>query len=220
MATTIAAAISLPATTPTPRVVRRRDVTMTAGPNIIDKKKHDRPLPLRRPRRTPLLTALSRGAVSANASSAASDQSEGGELEVPRWHYRDLINEGRVFRETFPVRFDEVGPDKRATMHTIATMVQECACNHAQGLWGLGQSMPTGMLAESLGWVCARLHIVVNEYPRWGDQVEVSTWFESQGRVAVRRERERNDRLLSSEALRVFAFLFFFFQNIFHRPLL
>lgn len=63
--------------------------------------------------------------------------------------------------------------------------VQECACNHAQSLWGLGQSMPAGMLSENLAWVCTRLHVMVDEYPRWGDQVEVNTWFEAQGRIAV-----------------------------------
>ena len=109
-------------------------------------------------------------------------------LEIPRWAYRELVDEGRVFRETFPVRFDEAGPDKAATMVTVASMVAECACNHAQHLWGLGQSMPAGMLAENLAWVCTRLHLVVREYPRWGEQVEVKTWFEAQGRVAARRD--------------------------------
>mmetsp|Transcript_27115 Transcript_27115/g.67755 ORF Transcript_27115/g.67755 Transcript_27115/m.67755 type:complete len:381 (-) Transcript_27115:564-1706(-) len=110
--------------------------------------------------------------------------------EVPKWHYRHLIDQGRVFQETFPVRFDEVGPDQRTTMNTVATMVQECACNHAQGLWGIGKAMPPGMSAENLGWVCARMHIMVDRYPRWGEQVKVKTWFEAQGRVAARRDWE------------------------------
>jgi acyl-ACP thioesterase len=42
--------------------------------------------------------------------------------------------------------------------------------------------MPADMKAQNLGWVCTRLHIVVDEYPAWGDMVEVRTWFDSQAR--------------------------------------
>jgi fatty acyl-ACP thioesterase A len=34
---------------------------------------------------------------------------------------------------------------------------------------------------------------VVKEYPRWGDQVQVKTWFESQGKIAARRDWEITD---------------------------
>jgi fatty acyl-ACP thioesterase A len=221
MATSIAAAVSLPTTTH-----HRRRQRVTPSANMNDNRF--------RARRTsqPLSTASRRsGAVSTDAPSAATatttqgggvssrwrgpsaDEAAGasppppggaapardeeeaevapahrGGLEVPNWHYRDLIDQGRVFRETFPVRYDEAGPDKRATMHTVASMVAECACNHAQALWGLGQSMPAGMLAANLGWVCTRMHIVVDAYPAWGDQVEVNTWFEAQGKIAARRD--------------------------------
>lgn len=111
-------------------------------------------------------------------------------LDIPHWHSRKLIQDGRVFSETFPVRFDEVGPDKQSTMRTVASMIQECACNHAQGIWGRAQSMPADMRDANLAWVCTRLHIDVESYPRWGDQVEVRTWFEAQGRVAARRDWE------------------------------
>ena len=111
-------------------------------------------------------------------------------LDIPHWHSRKLIEDGRVFSETFPVRFDEVGPDKQSTMRTVASMIQECACNHAQGIWGRAQSMPAEMRDANLAWVCTRLHIDVESYPRWGDQVEVRTWFEAQGRIAARRDWE------------------------------
>jgi fatty acyl-ACP thioesterase A len=48
--------------------------------------------------------------------------------------------------------------------------------------------MPADMKAQNLGWVCTRLHIVVDEYPAWGDMVEVRTWFDSQGKIAARRD--------------------------------
>lgn len=115
------------------------------------------------------------------------------QLDIPHWHSRSFVNDGRVFAETFPVRFDECGPNKRSTMRTVAAMIQECACNHAQGLWGRGQSMPADMNKVNLAWVCTRLHIDVHSYPLWGDQVEVKTWFEAQGKIAARRDWEMTD---------------------------
>jgi len=105
-----------------------------------------------------------------------------------KWDAREFTQEGRVFTETFPIRFDEVGPNKLADMGTMARISQECACNHAQGLWGRSQSMPEDMRKVDMAWVCTRLHLDIDEYPKWGDQVMVKTWFESQGRVAARRD--------------------------------
>jgi fatty acyl-ACP thioesterase A len=124
------------------------------------------------------------------AAIATDDAFVDASLDIPHWHSRALIEQGRVFTETFPVRFDEVGPNKLSTMRTVASMIQECACNHAQGIWGRAQSMPADMRDANLAWVCTRLHILVDNYPEWGDQVEVKTWFEAQGRVAARRDWE------------------------------
>ena len=127
-------------------------------------------------------------AIESDTARSAKQHAVDTDLEVPEWHSRSLIEDGRAFTETFPVRFDEVGPNKKTTMRTIASMLQECACNHAQGIWGRSQAMPADMKAQNLGWVCTRLHIVVDEYPAWGDMVEVRTWFDSQGKIAARRD--------------------------------
>ena len=151
------------------------------------------------PSTSPLLASSSRvslaplRAIAADAKEAgeaeADDDEPGAEvLEVPEWHSRCLVRDGRVFSETFPVRFDEVGPDKTATMRSCAALIQECACNHAQGIWGRAQSMPADMLKDNLVWVCSRLHLQIDSYPKWGDQVQVNTWFEAQGRLAARRD--------------------------------
>jgi fatty acyl-ACP thioesterase A len=54
---------------------------------------------------------------------------------MKEWHSRALVNDGRVFSELFPVRFDEVGTDGSIAMSTLAGILQECACNHAQCIW-------------------------------------------------------------------------------------
>jgi fatty acyl-ACP thioesterase A len=132
-----------------------------------------------------------RAASAATPSAEASDRT--GEttfrgMEGTEWFSRAFENDGRKFREIFPVRFAEVGPNKEITMVTVADLIQECACNHAQGIWGVGQSMPAEMAKANLAWVCTRLHLRVREYPRWGEKVAVSTWFEPQGKIAARRD--------------------------------
>jgi len=109
-------------------------------------------------------------------------------LEGTEWFSRSFEERGRKFSEVFPVRYAEVGPNGEATMVTIADLIQECACNHAQGIWGVGQSMPAAMNQANLAWVCTRLHLRVRKYPKWGEKVSVSTWFEPQGKIAARRD--------------------------------
>ncbi len=123
----------------------------------------------------------------AGTSSNAPDDSFRG-LEGTEWFSRDFSESGRRFSEVFPVRYAEVGSNGEATMVTIADLIQECACNHAQGIWGVGQSMPAEMARANLAWVCTRLHLRVRKYPKWGEKVAVSTWFEPQGKIAARRD--------------------------------
>ena len=118
------------------------------------------------------------------------DQRQQGVDTHPPVHVRALIEDGRVFSEIFPVRFDEVGPDKACTMRTVASMMQECACNHIQAMWGKGQSSPAEMRSNNQAFVCTQMHIEVHEYPRWGDEVEVKTWVEVERSVSARRDFE------------------------------
>ena len=118
------------------------------------------------------------------------DQRTQGHDAPPPVHVRALIEDGRVFSEIFPVRFDEVGPDKACTMRTVASMMQECACNHIQAMWGKGQSSPAEMRSNNQAFVCTQMHIEVHEYPRWGDEVEVKTWVEVERSVSARRDFE------------------------------
>lgn len=126
-----------------------------------------------------------------NGSSSAG--LEFGGLVGTEWFSRKFSESGRKFSEVFPVRYAEAGPNGEATMVTIADLIQECACNHAQGIWGVGQSMPAEMAKGHLAWVCTRLHLRVNRYPKWGGKVNVSTWFEPMGKIAARRDYAIHD---------------------------
>uniref|UniRef100_UPI003F7784EC Acyl-[acyl-carrier-protein] hydrolase n=1 Tax=Chlamydomonas reinhardtii TaxID=3055 RepID=UPI003F7784EC len=95
----------------------------------------------------------------------------------------------RSFREEHRIRGYEVSPDQRATIVTVANLLQEVAGNHAVGMWGRTDegfaSLPS---MKDLLFVMTRLQVRMYEYPKWGDVVAVETYFTEEGRLAFRRE--------------------------------
>lgn len=79
---------------------------------------------------------------------------------------------------------------RTASIETIANLLQEVACNHAQsvGFSTDGFATTPSMRKRHLIWVTTRMHIEVDEYPVWGDVVQVETWCQSEGKVGTRRD--------------------------------
>ncbi|KAK9858811.1 hypothetical protein WJX84_007843 [Apatococcus fuscideae] len=101
-----------------------------------------------------------------------------------------LLDEGTAFCEEHRVRAYEVGPDQRATIVTIANLIQEVAGNHGVAIWGRvegGFAADPIMVSMSLIFVATRIQLQLSEYPRWGDLVSIETWFQAQGRMAAAR---------------------------------
>ncbi|CAI7757662.1 unnamed protein product [Closterium sp. NIES-53] len=100
-----------------------------------------------------------------------------------------LIDGGLVYRERFVIRCYEVGVNRKASMETIANLLQEIGCNHAQsvGFSNDGFATTPAMLANRLIWVTTRMHIEMYKYPKWGDVVEIDTWFQD-GTIMSRRD--------------------------------
>ncbi|KAL3616328.1 hypothetical protein CASFOL_039718 [Castilleja foliolosa] len=101
-----------------------------------------------------------------------------------------LNEDGLSYKEKFIVRCYEVGLNKTATVETIANLLQEVGCNHAQsvGFSTDGFATTTTMRKLHLIWVTARMHIEIYKYPAWGDVVEIETWCQSEGRIGTRRD--------------------------------
>lgn len=101
-----------------------------------------------------------------------------------------LIDGGMVFRESFVIRCYEVGVNKTASMETIANLLQELGCNHAQsvGFSNDGFATTPRMLENRLIWVTTRMHIEMYKYPKWGDIVEIDTWFQGGASIMSRRD--------------------------------
>ncbi|XP_073318089.1 oleoyl-acyl carrier protein thioesterase 1, chloroplastic-like [Primulina huaijiensis] len=101
-----------------------------------------------------------------------------------------LADDGLSYKEKFIVRCYEVGINKTATVETIANLLQEIGCNHAQsvGFSTDGFATTLSMRQLHLIWVTARMHIEIYKYPAWSDVIEIETWCQSEGRIGTRRD--------------------------------
>jgi len=112
------------------------------------------------------------------------------ELQAP---CRGELLEGRTcFVEQQWVRGYEVEADQRISVTSMCNLLQECATNHAVNLWGknddLGFAIAPIMVEKNLILVMTRQQLQFERYPKWGDLVEVETWYQQEGRLAARRD--------------------------------
>jgi len=87
------------------------------------------------------------------------------------------------WRENFTIRSFEIDPFLRVTPLTICNYLQEAASNQARSLGcAVDQIVPRG-----LTWVISRIHLRMERYPRWREQITIETWPSAvQGRFALR----------------------------------
>ncbi|XP_017972486.1 PREDICTED: palmitoyl-acyl carrier protein thioesterase, chloroplastic [Theobroma cacao] len=104
---------------------------------------------------------------------------------------RGIIVEGGVgYRQTVVIRSCEIGADKTATLESLLNLLQETALNHVwiSGLLGDGFGATHGMIRNNLIWVVTRMQLQVDQYPTWGEVVEVDTWVGASGKNGMRRD--------------------------------
>lgn len=70
------------------------------------------------------------------------------------------------------VRYSEIGPDKNLTLNSIVNYFQDCSTFQSEAL-GLGLD---NLIKQHHVWVLSFWHIVVNRYPRIGEEIVTSTW--------------------------------------------
>ncbi|KAG8057308.1 hypothetical protein GUJ93_ZPchr0002g24916 [Zizania palustris] len=130
--------------------------------------------------------------VSGVEASPARAAVEGGERTsmAERLRLGSLLEDGLSYKESFIVRCYEVGINKTATVETIANLLQEVGCNHAQSVGFSTDGFATTTTMRELGliWVTNRMHIEIYKYPAWGDVVEIETWCQEDGRIGTRRD--------------------------------
>jgi len=74
--------------------------------------------------------------------------------------------------EPFKVRAYEIGPNGRVTIQSLFNYMQEAAGNHAAEL---GVSIDQ-LLKQNLTWVLSRVHLRIDSYPYWKQQISIETW--------------------------------------------
>lgn len=104
-----------------------------------------------------------------------------------------LENNAQNFVEEHRIRAYEVGVDQKATLITLANLLQEVAGNHGVALWGRteeGFATDPVMVAMQLIFAATRIQIEMFDAPKWGDIVKIDTYFSAEGRIGARREWE------------------------------
>ncbi|KAL1806980.1 hypothetical protein DCAR_0832844 [Daucus carota subsp. sativus] len=103
-----------------------------------------------------------------------------------------IIENGVRYRQLVVIRSYEVGPDKTATLESILNLLQETALNHVwmSGLLGDGFGATHGMVRNDLMWVVSRLQLQVEDYPIWGEVLQLDTWVGASGKNGMRRDWE------------------------------
>ncbi|KAF9673948.1 hypothetical protein SADUNF_Sadunf10G0076800 [Salix dunnii] len=101
-----------------------------------------------------------------------------------------IVEEGVGYRQTVVIRSYEVGADKTATLESILNLLQETALNHVwmSGLLSNGFGATHGMMKNNLIWVVSRMQVLVDQYPIWGEIVEIDTWVGASGKNGMRRD--------------------------------
>jgi fatty acyl-ACP thioesterase B len=102
--------------------------------------------------------------------------------------------------------------------------VQETALSHVWmvGLAGDGFGATHAMIRHNLIWVVSRMQVQVEQYPAWGDVVEMDTWVTGSGKNGMRRDwlvRDYKTGQVLARATRQFCLPFLQFRIVFCLPM-
>ncbi|MFN1834319.1 acyl-[acyl-carrier-protein] thioesterase [Balneola sp. MJW-20] len=77
-----------------------------------------------------------------------------------------------IYRESFTIRASEVDLNGKATLASLAGLMQEIAGNHASTM----NFDITDLHKQDLTWVLHRLDIRIDRYPEWREEIIIETW--------------------------------------------
>jgi len=100
------------------------------------------------------------------------------------------IAEPNIWLATNQIRSYEVDCHHRLSVLSIFNFMQEAASRHAEAL---GVSIQH-LLSENYTWLLSRLKIKIASYPKWKDQIRISTWPSGAQRLFALRDFEFRDK--------------------------
>lgn len=77
-----------------------------------------------------------------------------------------------IYSEEFKIRANEVDNRGKATLPALCNLLQEVAGNHALQL----SFDITDLKKQNLTWVLHRLHIRMQRFPQWRENITIETW--------------------------------------------
>ncbi len=82
------------------------------------------------------------------------------------------MNQLNTYREKYTIRSSEVSTDGKAKLQSICDLLQETAGNHALKLdFDISQ-----LREQNLTWMLHRLHLKMDSFPDWRDEIIIKTW--------------------------------------------
>ena len=90
----------------------------------------------------------------------------------------------QVWKDQYKVHSYEVDFSGSATLASLCRFMQESAWTHAEHL-DVGF---TQLMKKNLIWVLSRQTVQVNDFPKWGDTVQIHTWPSGQDRLFCYRD--------------------------------
>ena len=70
------------------------------------------------------------------------------------------------------VRFSEVDSQLNMTLPSIINYFQDCSTFHSDSI---GQGIEV-IMAQGYAWILSSWQIIINRYPRFGEEITISTW--------------------------------------------
>ncbi|XP_073062555.1 palmitoyl-acyl carrier protein thioesterase, chloroplastic-like [Primulina eburnea] len=112
------------------------------------------------------------------------------DMVVDPFGFGKIVQDSLIYRQNFSIRSYEIGADRTASIETLMNHLQETALNHvkSEGLLDDGFGSTPGMSKNNLIWVVAKMQLLVDRYPVWGDVVQVTTWVAASGKNGMRRD--------------------------------
>ncbi|XP_073307515.1 palmitoyl-acyl carrier protein thioesterase, chloroplastic-like [Primulina huaijiensis] len=112
------------------------------------------------------------------------------DMLVDPFGFGKIVQDSLIYRQNFSIRSYEIGADRTASIETLMNHLQETALNHvkSEGLLDDGFGSTPGMSKNNLIWVVAKMQLLVDRYPVWGDVVQVTTWVAASGKNGMRRD--------------------------------
>ncbi len=90
----------------------------------------------------------------------------------------------KIWKDTFKIHSYESDFTGQATLPNLCHLMQESAWNHAENL----QVGFSHLLKKNLIWVLSRQLVMIYQYPKWGDIIQVHTWPTGKDRLFCYRD--------------------------------